>query len=194
MYFLMRLMTYPTFEEIIARKGDRELFRTYRSYSSLIPLILLFLFFLIMSLILTNLSANPFGLWMQNALGISSRWFSLPAAVVLLEIIRRRNNDAYVLGREMLSHYGGRISLKYYIHIIKYKDIRAVNVLQSFSGRMLNYGTLEVSTAAQKEGDVYFYGVSSPIELAGIIDKFRSENQSRHSGEDPATDIKNDGE
>lgn len=187
-------MTYPTFEEIIARKGDRELFRTYRSFNSLIPLILLFLFLLIVSMILTNLSANPFGQWIHSTIGISARWFSLPAALVLLEIIRRRNNDAYVLGREMLSHYGGRISLKYYIHIIKYKDIRAVNVLQSVYGRFLDFGTLEVSTAAQKEGDVYFYGVRSPMELAAIIDQFRSENQSRHAGEDPGTEIKNDGE
>lgn len=187
-------MTYPTFEQIIAKPGDRELFRTYRSFNSLIPLIALFLLLLIMSFILTNLASGTVGQWVHNTLGISPRWFSLPAAIVLLEVIRRRNNDAYVLGREMLSHYGGRISFKYYIHIIKYKDIRAVNVLQSVYGRFLNFGTLEVSTAAQKEGDVYFYGVKDPIELAKIIDQFRSENQSRHAGEDPATDTKNDGE
>lgn len=184
-------MTYPSFEEIVAREGDRELFATYRSFNSLLPLILIFLVVAGLSVILTVIFSQ--GLVLSKFLNFSPRWFSLPAVIILLEILRRRYNDKYILGREILSHIGGRIALKYYIHIIKYSDIRAVNVVQSFWGRILNFGTLEVSTAAQGEGDVFFYGVKSPEELAQIIEQFRGENQKRHSKE-AGSRVRNDGE
>lgn len=187
-------MVYPTFEEISNRVGEKELFATYRSFNSLIPLIVLFVVLVIMSYALTSFFTDGVGGSVAKYLKFSPRWFAVPPALILLEIIRRRFNDKYILGREILQHIGGRIALRYYIHVIKYSDIRAVNVVQSFWGRMLNFGTLEVSTAAQGEGDVFFYGVKGPEELAQIIEQFRAENQKRHSKEAGSINVKNDGE
>ncbi|GEM_PF-1018870 len=190
---IIRLVTYPAFEEITSRQGDKELLATYRSFNSLLPLIALFLILATFSFSLTAFFSGGAGGSVLQFLNFSPRWFALPPALVLLEIIRRRFNDKYILGREILQHIGGRIALRYYIHIIKYSDIRAVNVVQSFWGRMLNFGTLEVSTAAQGEGDVFFYGVRSPEELAQLIEQFRAENQKRHSKE-AGSRPRNDGE
>lgn len=188
-----KMRCYPHPEEILSRQGDKELLRIYRSFRSLIPILLFFFAVLAASIFATFVASHPALGSLLKLSSFSQRWFVLPPILVLLEIFRRRYNDLYVIGRESLFHYGGRISLNYYIHVIKFTDIRAVNVHKDFWGRVFNYGTIEVCTAAQLEGEVFLYGVKHPEEIASILDHFRTENSTRHAQEAKRA-LSNDGE
>lgn len=66
----------------------------------------------------------------------------------------------YQVGPDMIETYYGMVSRK--TQRIEYRHIRSVNVDQGFVGRLLNYGTVEISTAASEGGDLIFNNVADP--------------------------------
>ena len=66
----------------------------------------------------------------------------------------------YQVGPDMIETYYGLVSRK--MQRIEYRHIRSVNVDQGFMGRMLNYGKVEISTAASEGGDLIFNNVADP--------------------------------
>lgn len=111
---------------------------------------------------------------------LSVRWLALIPALLLLEIFRRRFDDLYVLRDERILHHDGKLSLKYMVPTIRYSDIRAITVYQDLLGRLLDYGDIDVGTAAQDGAEISFYGVRSPRELARLLDEFRNYHRSKN--------------
>lgn len=104
----------------------------------------------------------------------SPRIFTVIPLVLLLEIVRRVHNDLYVFSQHRLTHLHGRFSLSYNVPVIKYEDIRAINVVQDFWGRIFDYGDIAVGTAAHEGNEILISGVRSPEQLAMLLDQLRT--------------------
>ncbi|MCB0328201.1 MAG: PH domain-containing protein [Bdellovibrionales bacterium] len=105
---------------------------------------------------------------------LSTYWFFLFPIGVAIEGIRQYHDDLYILDREKVTHKGGRLSLEYSVPEIRYQDIRAVGVSQSFVGRLFDYGDVELNTAAQDQGELLLEGIRAPDELAELIEEIRA--------------------
>ena len=98
-------------------------------------------------------------------------------ALVGLEIIRRYFNDVYIVGRDKITHYRGRISLKFATPSVRNIDLRAITVNQGLLGRIFDYGDVALATAAQEGPEIIFIGIRAPHELAKLIDDLRQKSQ-----------------
>jgi membrane protein YdbS with pleckstrin-like domain len=115
----------------------------------------------------------------------ASRWVLIIPALVLLETGRRYYDNLYILERERITHHSGLLSLRYFVPSIRYYDIRAVKVSQGLIGRLLNFGDIELSTAAQDKAEVMLWGVYAPIELSNLVEDM----QSWHRGDGAHGDV-----
>ena len=55
---------------------------------------------------------------------------------------------------------------------VRHTDVRNVRVKQSFINRLLNLGTLEVSTAAQSGIEITIKGIDEPHRIRHLIDSY----------------------
>lgn len=53
---------------------------------------------------------------------------------------------------------------------IKIEWVTNIAAQQSISGRIMNFGTLMISSPGERAGAVFFWGISDPIRIKGIID------------------------
>ena len=168
----LAVSTYPSFETLVKnpQNPDRLLSLTpaYRSFLSL----MLIWFVTVFLTLFVNLEAYRFGLSFSSAFPL--RWLALIPLALLLEIVRRKYNQRYDLGSDKASQKNGLLSLTYNETVIEYGDVRTINVIQSFWGRVLNYGTLEIGTAAQEDSELVLTGVISPEELSDLVDRLRT--------------------
>ena len=178
---------YPSFEELVQNPTDPErilaLTPAYRSFLSL----MIFWIFTVVVVFTLNIwllqwnRAHPMGL-LYN---FPARWLALVPLALILEIIRRKYNQAYVFGVDKATQQTGRLWFTYNETVIEYGDVRSINVLQSFWGRILNFGTLEISTAAQEDSELVLEGILNPEELASLVDQLRTysrELDNHHEG------------
>lgn len=121
----------------------------------------------------------------------SVRWLAVIPVVMLLEILRRYNNDLYIFGLEKVTKEQGRLSLSYSVPVVKYMDIRSVTVVQDIWGRIFNYGNVELSTAARTGAELVLEAVGDPEALAVFLEDCRShvkrmglDGRSRHENTD----------
>lgn len=56
---------------------------------------------------------------------------------------------------------------------IRYEDIRSIESEQSIIGRLLDFGDLEIGTAAQSSVEVIFFGIGAPQEVLQLIQRER---------------------
>lgn len=89
----------------------------------------------------------------------------------LLEMVRRYYNDLYTLTPTDITHFGGRLSFRYNRMTLKYVDIRESRVYQTILGRIFNYGTLSLSTAATGFEEMFCRNIGNPQALATYIQK-----------------------
>ncbi|RME58010.1 MAG: PH domain-containing protein [Candidatus Dadabacteria bacterium] len=169
---------YPTIDEVINNPQKKVILVLQRSLRSLLPL---FALFTVASLILTILMiafADEHGrVVFYGGIVISLRWLALIPFIIVLEIIRKYHNDLYVFGRHRVTHFHGRLSLRYSIPVVRYADIRAVMVKQSIIARILSYGNIEIGTAAQAGVEMTIIGVRKPWALARLIDDLGNYNR-----------------
>lgn len=169
-------MTYPTFEEIYTGANPDRLFVTKRSLLSLLPRCLLFL--LLASIVAyVNIRVAT-----EETSGYF-RWLGLVPLVVLLDLIRIHYNDIYVFSRFKLTKIEGRISFKYSVPSINYSDIRGLVVSQTFMGRILGYGDIQIGTASTEGHELVLEGMLNPEKLSEIIEKFRQKSEGVGGGE-----------
>jgi hypothetical protein len=107
---------------------------------------------------------------------LSPRWLALLPLGILLEIGRRYYDCLYIFSVHQVTKIEGRLSLRYNVPSVKYADVKGVVVHQSFWGRLLDFGAINLGTAAQEGDEMVIDGVLSPYELAEFIDKLRSYN------------------
>jgi uncharacterized membrane protein YdbT with pleckstrin-like domain len=172
---------YPQFRDIIESADREQLLAVKRSLRSIIPNMF---YFLCATAVVGVLEYYLYDVEMPDLPVIrhlSIRWLALIPIIFLLEIIRRYHDDLYIFGEHRLTHLEGRLSLSYSVPMINYSDVRAITVQQDIFGRILDYGTLQIGTAAVEGNEVTIAGVRSPVELAAIIDEFRSYSKSKRN-------------
>ncbi|MBX7144143.1 MAG: PH domain-containing protein [Oligoflexia bacterium] len=174
---------YPSFKDIISAPDKNRLLEVRRSLLSIIPNIV---YFLISLGIVGLLEYYFYDVEMPDVPVIrhlSLRWLAIIPIIFLLEVFRRYHNDLYIFADHRLTHLEGRLSLSYSVPMINYSDVRAIVVDQDIFGRILDYGTIAIGTAAVDGNELIMHGVRAPVELASIVDEFRNHSKSQRADE-----------
>jgi len=169
---------YPDLETLLEGEDQESLLRVRRSVRSVLAGIALFIVTAVLVYILNFYFGHlrlPTDLPLIRS--ISLRWLAVIPAGIALELVRRYNDDLYVLGVEVITHYEGRLSLNYKVPAIKYAHIRAIAVDQSILARIFDYGTIALGTAAQEGSELSMYSVRAPRELAALIEELQRYNR-----------------
>jgi hypothetical protein len=165
-------MTYPDPTILLQQQNANRLLEVRRSPRSLLSLIILFFILVAFAFVSSELFirvkiiADIFSF-------LDPRYFALLPGFLFLEILRKYHNDLYIFGAHRLTHLRGRFSLSYHVPVVKYGDIRAINVMQDFWGRIFNYGDVIIGTAAHQGNELVISGVKDPEKLAYLIDSLR---------------------
>lgn len=103
-------------------------------------------------------------------------------ALAVLELLRRIYNVRYTVTPTHIIQETGLLGLVYKIFTINFEDIRDIKVHQTLIGRIFNFGTVAVGTAAEGTEEIFFQGVKHPHAVAEII-KMQSSQQPVKSDE-----------
>ncbi len=88
-----------------------------------------------------------------------------------LTILYRRYVWRYSLNADNVESRQGMIARK--IHSIRLRDLRNINVNQSFMQRILGVGDVEFSSSAGSEVEVVFFGVSRPMQVKNLTQRLQ---------------------
>jgi len=166
-------MTYPDPATLVDQPQGSRLLEVRRSPRSLLGLIFLFIGLVLVTFFSSHL-VQQYQELNQILAGFDVRYVALFPALVLLELLRRYHNDLYIFSNNRVTHLHGRFSLAYHVPVVKYADIRSINVFQTVWGRILNYGDVVIGTAAQQGYELTITGVKDPERLAYLIDSLRT--------------------
>jgi membrane protein YdbS with pleckstrin-like domain len=186
---------YPSFEQLITSGEKTRLLQVKRSLRSIIPNIF---YFLVSVFIVYLLNYYFYDYEPPQSIPVlkhlSVRWLAIIPIVFLIEIIRRYHDDLYIFEIQRLTHLEGRLSLSYSVPVINYIDIRAITVYQDIFGRIFDYGTVSIGTAAKDADELIISGIRAPVELAKLVDEFRGycRAQQEQEGEVARTSSSND--
>ncbi|NMC61844.1 MAG: PH domain-containing protein [SAR324 cluster bacterium] len=170
---------YPSFEELVKDPKDPEkllvLTPAYRSFIGIM------VFWILTIIVVFGLNIFMYKLSSANPnhplSALPARSLAIIPFLILLEIIRRKYNQAYVFGIDKAIQKTGLLWFTYNETVIEYGDVRSINVLQNFWGRILNFGTLDISTAAQEDSELSLQGIVEPEELAALVDQLRTHSR-----------------
>ncbi len=91
----------------------------------------------------------------------------------LLELLYRIYNNRYSIDPTYVEARTGILSLNQQVVRIRYEDIRGVESDQGILGRLLDFGDVQVGTAASSEMEVVFHGIAAPKEVREMIERER---------------------
>lgn len=91
----------------------------------------------------------------------------------LMVAIYRVYNVIYKVDNRGIESTIGRLALKQRINRVRYEDIRAIDIHHTIFDRMLDVGTIAISTAASADAEVYLSGVDSPYEIKDMLERER---------------------
>lgn len=166
---------YPDLQTILSNPDKNQLLRVRKSAFSQIPIIFVFIGLVIALYVVTLMTRNPTLTATIPVLSlVPVRFFGVLPLITLVELLRRIHNDLYIFGMHRITHHKGRISFAYSVPVIKYVDIRAINVIQSFWGRIFRYGDIAIGTAGHDGNELVVQAVSHPEALAKILDELRT--------------------
>ncbi len=168
------MASYPDFETLIKNPEKSRILRVRRAPVSMFSMIVVFLLSVVGVYLFTEFIQNSLFSSFTTITSKLPRIVSIIPLLLLLEILRRLHNDLYIFSVHRLTHLRGRFSLSYNVPVVRYADIRAINVIQDFWGRIFNYGDIAVGTAAHEGNELVIAGVKDPEELALLLDQFRS--------------------
>lgn len=103
---------------------------------------------------------------------ILSKSFSLPALIPLIYlayVIHRLRDSRYTVTADRVRATHGRLSFRKQDHEIDIADIRGVEIDRPFLGRLLNYGNLEIGTAAHQGEEIIVEGIFDPSLARDVI-------------------------
>ena len=177
---------YPDLETLLGGTDKARLMQVRRSLRSIISGFVLMLLSSIAVYVVNYYYAEiSLPLEISFLPSLSTRWLAVIPLGILLEIIRRYNDDLYVLGEENIMHYEGRLSLSYSVPAVKYAHVRAITVHQDIMGRIFDYGDVALGTAAQDENELVLEGVRSPVQLGRLIEDLLHYNRVKMRAESP---------
>ncbi|HMO02941.1 MAG TPA: PH domain-containing protein [Oligoflexia bacterium] len=168
------MIKYPTLDELLAESKDGTFqIELHRSFVSLLSLMLKALLSGIFACLINYwafASDSSFG----HSLPISLRWLALIPTYFILEMLRQRFNELYIFNQERVVQKSGILSINYRSPTAKYSDIRSLICHQSLLGRALNYGDIQIGTAAQDDNEIIIKGVYNPKGLLAFISELRA--------------------
>lgn len=169
---------YPTLEQFLADPNRDSVLRVKLSLRSVLGGFIVFIAALVVVVLVNVYAASGFEFTIAAKLvSVSPRWLAIIPVLILLEIIRRYHDDVYSFGQESITHIGGRLSLNYKVPSIRYAHIRAVVIKQSVLGRLLDYGDIELGTAAADGAEVVMKGIRAPDELGALVEELQHYNR-----------------
>lgn len=119
---------------------------------------------------------NTFSEFSSKAL----RWiYGVARLVIILELVRLYLNSLYLFEIPRVSGHRGLLSFNYRVSTVKYEDVREIKVEQSILGRILNYGTVLVGTAARSGYELEIRNVARPLEISHLLHKLRQNSRRR---------------
>ncbi|MCB0338222.1 MAG: PH domain-containing protein [Bdellovibrionales bacterium] len=154
---------YPEVNQLLKESDSEVLLILRPSYRSFLGLV---------TLGIVTLSLTRLVIWSYPE-AQSLRWLLLVPFLFFTEILRRRFNNYYRLMSDKIEHYAGRLSFNYSVPVVKYNHIRAISVSQSIIGRILNFGDVSASTAAEKDDEMVLKGMVNPKDLARLLEELR---------------------
>ncbi len=121
-------------------QGERILHQTMLHWVSFVRQLLFFSFSVVIYPDLTTLVGNPAPGILLIAIGSSA---------LLVALLRFWIEEYVVTNRRVISRYG---ILRRAVHSFPLGRIEAIDIRQSLTGRLLNYGAIEIHTAAERDG------------------------------------------
>lgn len=165
---------YPNAASILDGNKDAEMLVVHRSLRAEIPHAIAFVVAVVLVFAL-NIWFRSRGMRISIPLlgGFSVRWFSLIPAAILLELVRKYHDQLYRFRPTRIEAEDGRFSLNYQSPMLRYTDLRAVQINQNLIGRLFDYGDIALSTAGTDQAEMVLRGVAQPAELAALIEDLR---------------------
>lgn len=103
------------------------------------------------------------------ARSVVDTFLNIARILIVLEFFRRYFDHRFILSPERVIEEDGRFWFQYSSAQVRYCDIREVKIEQSIIGRILNYGTLRISTASTNNYEVSLRTVADPRTLTNEI-------------------------
>jgi len=94
----------------------------------------------------------------------------------LLSLLHFRFDNAYLFDDTNIYREEGRVSFCFKNPSIRYADIKGITVYQTFWGRVFNFGSIELGTAANEGNELIIKNVRAPHELSELIEGFQQLN------------------
>jgi hypothetical protein len=94
----------------------------------------------------------------------------------LLSLLHFRFDNAYLFDDTNIYREEGRVSFCFKNPSIRYADVKGITVYQTFWGRVFNFGSIELGTAANEGNELIIKNVRAPQELAALIEAFQQLN------------------
>ena len=116
------------------------------------------------------------GSYSMRVVAPHSWWPLIVPSLIMLEAARRYFDSIIVLGRHRLLGIEGRLSLRIRKSVIRYSDMRAINVSQTLIARIFGFGTIEIATAGTGGVEVAMQGIAMPRLLAKYLEQRRRES------------------
>ena len=122
---------------------------------------------------------------------IQGKLFSISSMVVMLRlpvlwlipfgalviVMARIYNVRYTMDARGVEALVGRLSLSQRITRVRYEDIRSVEIDQTLWERILDIGTVQISTAANSGVEVILEGIAAPQEVQDMLQRERDSRQ-----------------
>lgn len=168
------MSVYPPVDMILAGSNPAALLKVQRSLRSVASDLAMF-GVAVIAVYIFNLIFHGAAPWSELPVArhISLRWLAVGPAIILVEVIRKYHDDLYIFTAHYVTHYEGRLSLSSSTPSIKYEDIRSIVVKQDIWGRLLNYGNVELSSAAESTAELILSGIRAPRELLLLVENLR---------------------
>ena len=112
------------------------------------------------------------------SIGGTSYWLDLPLfwlvpACALFLAVLKIYNARYIIDEDGVESRDGILSLKQTIVRFRHEDIRSVETDQTILDRMLDTGTLYISTAATGDAESTMSGIRSPKKVQSLLQGIR---------------------
>jgi len=92
---------------------------------------------------------------------------------VAADLLYRIFNVRYEIHPTFIEGRTGVLSFSQNLVRIRYEDVRGVESDQGILGRLLNYGDVQIGTAASSGMEIVMYGVLAPKEICDMIQRER---------------------
>ncbi len=149
--------------------------------------VILFLVFCILSLFLTAefpgsvIKGKLFDIGNSAMMLDLPLWWFIPFGA-LIRLVFRIYNVRYSVDSRGVEARVGILALHQRVTRVRYEDIRSIELEQSILERILDVGSLEISTAATGTVEIIFQGVAAPHEVQDMLQRERDSRQQANHG------------